>query len=550
VAGLTLVILTTAILPCLALFLLCLRVETRIDQKQAQLMLASAIHDRNAMIENIPMLSIENARSSVDSLNRYETHLDNFSGVYYKTQFEWLAPHAAPTGRETFAAWFSDLVYWLHHAYNAHGAESLAVIADRQYEGSLSSGPKTGLPQDWQWSTVGLDEELRVHGVANQVDGRVWTSLRTYPLWKEIAAGIAICAIATVCIGILIAIVTRKFFLNVAEPPLPVSRGELLKMAASSSRLLILIPSWAVWRHLSPRRTLDIASLASDAQWGETFDSGGLKGSGTLVLEHFDFQMTDPACTAQKLALLRRLEATGRRVAIVSTIDTLQFLSPAAAGSAAGATYPLYSFEPVDYEGWRPAGKRGRAPLPAAIGDECGPTPELRRIGEHLARSIAVDRLTATEEIVQEILDRAAGHYRSLWNLCTDDERFALMQLAEDGMANPMNRSALRQLIRKGLVVKDPRYRLMNESFRRFVTAAPAREESIRWSEESAQEGWGRVRGGFVVGVVLVAAFLFATQQEFLQTWTGYLTAALGGMGTIFRLLNVVRSKTNAAKSA
>jgi hypothetical protein len=48
----------------------------------------------------------------------------------------------------------------------------------------------------------------------------------------------------------------------------------------------------------------------------------------------------------------------------------------------------------------------------------------------------------------------------------------------------------------------------------------------------------------------LVAAFLFATQQEFLQTWTGYVTAAVGGMGMVFRLLNSVRPKGATTRSA
>jgi hypothetical protein len=292
---------------------------------------------------------------------------------------------------------------------------------------------------------------------------------------------------------------------------------------------------------------VDIAASATDGAWSEAIDVDSRAGRrGTIVLERFDYRLGDATCAAQKLSLLGRIARTRRRVAIVSTADVLPLLNSSLPAGADSTLEPLYGFDTLVYPGETSAASTDGK---SAIDRECSGTPELRRIGRNLAPGHGA-RQQSPDERVQEVLDRASGYYLSVWKSCTDEERFSLFQLAEDGMANPMNRSALRHLMRKGLVLKDPQYRFMNESFRRFAGAAPTPEEVSRWSDEAGREGWGRVRGGFIVGLVLVAAFLFATQQEFLQTWTGYVTAAVGGMGMVFRLLNSVRPKGATTRSA
>ena len=42
--------------------------------------------------------------------------------------------------------------------------------------------------------------------------------------------------------------------------------------------------------------------------------------------------------------------------------------------------------------------------------------------------------------------------------------------------SNPTNGRAIRQMVRQGLITTDPQFRLMNESFRRFLRSAGVRQ--------------------------------------------------------------------------
>jgi hypothetical protein len=61
------------------------------------------------------------------------------------------------------------------------------------------------------------------------------------------------------------------------------------------------------------------------------------------------------------------------------------------------------------------------------------------------------------------------------------------------------------------------------------------------WQRESRQSGWGRAHGVFFTNMLLIGVFLLTTQNELWQSSAGYVTTALGGFGTLAKLLNTVR---------
>jgi len=111
-----------------------------------------------------------------------------------------------------------------------------------------------------------------------------------------------------------------------------------------------------------------------------------------------------------------------------------------------------------------------------------------------------------------------------------------LSQLAEDGLMNPMNGRAIRQLIRRGLIVQDPAVRIMNESFRRFFRSATTLEMKQRWVAESRRSGWGKVRGAFFATMIVLGIFLLMTQNALWQSSAAYVTTAFGALGTLAKL--------------
>src|SRR5262249_14845295 len=98
---------------------------------------------------------------------------------------------------------------------------------------------------------------------------------------------------------------------------------------------------------------------------------------------------------------------------------------------------------------------------------ECAPTAPLRRIGMAIAGSSQNADL-GQEELTTEVLARARAYYRALWATCSKEEKMALFDLAQDGFVNATH-PVLQRLGQHRLIVRDPRLRLMNESFRRFV---------------------------------------------------------------------------------
>jgi hypothetical protein len=176
---------------------------------------------------------------------------------------------------------------------------------------------------------------------------------------------------------------------------------------------------------------------------------------------------------------------------------------------------------------------------------ECRATPELEALRNEVEEELANED-ASQEMVILQILETADEHYEQLWKASSEDERFVLSQLASDGLLNPVNTAAIRKLLKRGLLVHEPPFRIMNESFRRFVLTAATPEMRQGWRDESRATGWGKARGVFSTIMILVAVFLLATQNALWQSAAAYVTTAIGGVGTLMKLFHVVRGDKSA----
>ena len=281
--------------------------------------------------------------------------------------------------------------------------------------------------------------------------------------------------------------------------------------------------------------------MASKPNWAEDLDLDKLEVNTVIEIQHFEHGLNDPELNSQKLILLLRLlgrentqlaavmkvppssEDYGRMFPTLEVIDLRE--------------EPFYWLQ--QYEG----------PARDLIWKECGAMPALWPIGAHLAKDIKAEKTHSEETIASEILERADGYYRLVWKECSDDQKFALAQLAEDGLVNPTNERAIRQLVRRGLITTDPQFRLMNESFRRFVRSATSAGLKQEWLRESRRSGWGKAHGAFFTTMILLGAFLLTTQNALWQSSAGYVTTALGALGTLVKLFNTYRGGGTTEKA-
>jgi len=295
---------------------------------------------------------------------------------------------------------------------------------------------------------------------------------------------------------------------------------------------------------------INVRQLAAEANWGEKFDVPKLPEGAPVVVENFDWELDDTASNGQRLILLERLVAHARKVIVVSAVDpspfTINHCGSEADEEDGRWAAVLGAFRRINlshHSTWT-FGVQIRKMLPA-IWQECSVRPELYRVGEDLWRSRHRRHPLEPEQVVSEVGERAAQYYYLEWRSCTQEECFLLTGLAQDGMVNPRNMASLRQLLRRKLIVRDPQLRVMNESFRRFVLAQAGVSMREEWESEAAGSGWGKARGPFATALVLVGLFLLATQQQFLQTSAGLLTAAGGCVAVLLKLIGLVQGRSS-----
>jgi len=155
-------------------------------------------------------------------------------------------------------------------------------------------------------------------------------------------------------------------------------------------------------------------------------------------------------------------------------------------------------------------------------------------------------RSVSAAQIIDEVQERADGYYRDLWSTSSRDERLALFDLAQDGFINSEN-PGVPSLFRRGLVVRSPELRPLNESFRRFILKAGTAEEIHKWEEANAPNRWNAVRWPVLAAAAFGAFLLFVTHREMFDTGVFFVGALGGSVAGIFKLLEVFKSTRPAS---
>jgi hypothetical protein len=564
-----------------------------------------------SLFDAIPGTKVKNAGLGVTDepgapgADRCNTVMDFYLSSYFNTRVN-TQPRPETTmgpSSDRLDESFLRFAHFLHHSFNQIGAEALGVLRDpvpeaayvskapAKPEWALLSKVRTLLagwlgnpesqqlrrePGEWEWEWVPKDEQRPKRplqlwalegadvspctapvaaGPAKQPEKNYLVVASEAPTgrdsaWSNIFTWLAV----TVAMSLLFRLVTRRIFLFDLGQPLSQSVEELGEALKGTANMLVLT---AAGQHRPPELAsgaasrIDIRELAAQPHWGEKFDEAKTPVRGAVVVENFDWELASPEANRQRLILAEGLVARSPKVIFVSAVDPTPFLiqhrASDTAGDASRWAAILRAFTRINL-GRKSSGvlsEQVAKELPA-LWQECSVQPELQRIGEELWLARNPRHALEPEQVVSEVGERAVEHYYLEWRSCTDEECFLLAGLARDGTVNPRNTASLRQLLRRGLIVRDPQFRIMNESFRRFVLdqAASMQED---WDNEASGSGWGKVRGPLATALVLVGLFLLSTQQQFLQTSSGLLTAAGGCVAMLLRLIGAAQGKTSDA---
>jgi hypothetical protein len=584
---LTTIVLTlilTAVFPAFGLFYVALNVEYRLQAKQGQLYLSEEFQAREHRLAFD--FEQEHHRPGADvtanmRTRRRDTMLDNYSGSYYRTSIYAESHHAGNAlnlgsmgdlpNREHYHEWFLDRIYALHHPYNDVAGQMLGVVRNRKPPRLSEPPPLLDPYPEWIWDTERQLLVLRRHGFLSLKEvGRdggkdrkdpptdlvlcsVLTSRRSR---AELLDCFEILSLVLLIIVPLMRAVGRKMFLFHIRRPLS---GQ-----AAGKHRLILLDSWDEWK--APPGTIDLRSAwigpsKATPAYTQIEELFAALPPQKVVLSHFGVNFEDRESCIWTLKLLEQLALeTHREVDLVSEVDLFYYISGSLVQQDVTAEgvpdWPslsrwaaaLVNFEKVDLRSPVAPPKTPLTPaLRTFVKEECMVKPELVRIFTQVINRLdGVEALTE-EQLVQELLDRADVFYHSLWAACTKDEWFVLMQLAKDGMVNPKNERPIRQLLRRGLIRRDP-FRMMNESFRLFVLNACPHDVVQEWEQDARRSGWGRVKGGFMMALIMIVGFLLATQQDLWQSSLTIVTATLGTVGTIFKVITAIQGRNLSDK--
>lgn len=401
--------------------------------------------------------------------------------------------------------------------------------------------------------------------------------------WKWLGL-IAAIAILLLLIHGLVRFVARRFFLLDLDLPnskvLP-ENCVLLRDALTGNG-----KKWdAAQYHVT-----DLSPVTDWPDWREKLTQAN-ETSLPVVLENFERSMNDSAANTEKLMAIEHLLCSKRRVVVVSTVDPMSFSfkpengQPVAANNGGAnniASDPAAATEKktqAPNEAGReliPYGSETEiqarwtavfASLPTVFAPE-GSTLEFRTANPHLLnilntrgpwRYIEVigkgiagngtghknDR-ARNEEQISQVVEQARPLHQALWQSCTEGQRCTLIQLAQDGLLSPKNKH-LRWLVKRGLVVRDPELRLMDESFRRFVVSISREQDIEAWRQQEGGSAWQLMKAPLLLITVGVALFLFVTQKDVYDSTISFMSAVTAGIAALFKLLGMFQKGKGGA---
>lgn len=234
-----------------------------------------------------------------------------------------------------------------------------------------------------------------------------------------------------------------------------------------------------------------------------------------VILNHFEFGAKNVNATYFKLILLENLLRKLRKtkILIVSTMDPSAMLDIVLRSQEKNKDHQTL-------ERWSEVLGKFRIELNRVSMNRVFHLLKLKR-GDGLQDSFAYQSLVTYYHF-----------YLSIWQSLSNQEKFFVYDLAEDGLVNSYDKQTLSLLLNKGLIIqRNGRLRLFTKGFRNFVVAGLSEMEMVKLIEKiEDNSNWNRIRVPLVMILMAILLFILWSQQETstkLITSLGALSAAI-----------------------
>ena len=403
---------------------------------------------------------------------------------------------------------------------------------------------------------------------------------------------------------LLLYMIWQLFLFKIEEPDCDELQDSCLD-SESPSRLLVLGPHFVGKDRLlermglNPANIIDIKKVSRFSTWDDVLKTK----DGPIVLDNFDYGMDDSYHRKQKLALLEALRKENRTTIALSTLKAEGFSSANGKnghtngqlnghsngdktgdtngdkkgetnGSCSVTKAPAFSDGWTDEFSWflkeepKDSGNaewfktelaKSKDKLLARAGSdeqmiesafemiekECSPRAYLQNVGLAIARQSNAGTL-GTTALLKQISSSAKPHYAAIWNDCSGEEKLTLTRLAEYGLLSPKDPDT-EVLLRKGLIVRDPAIRIMNESFKLFIRSMHTDDELAACEKKAkVTSNWEVLKVPLTIGLLSVAAFLLLTQRDLYNSAVPFIGSLAAALPSFLKLLSLFRPGAKA----
>lgn len=581
ITSLVLLFILTVTIPSLAFFKLCVNYEEVNLVRQEQLSLAAFYQSRTekvaAAYQRINFPSAEKREEFLKArLKVGREALDSYEGTSTSLKAEPL-----PSDFQC-----SKLEY---NRVESSIRRMLSLIHSPFERFSAATGlPKYDMPSDRDWHFCKADGSLPQLVLDHYYSDRgllITSDVRPAQLPGNLFWWLCLAALVFL-IYRLTMFASRNLFLQAFDDVAAASCNILPRLKEGSINTLIICAP-GLREQLPVSEIYSSSALVLDAREACKTDSQGVKDNGwnpdqykAFVLDHLEYRIDDDQVNEEKLRLLEDLVIKRKKqVFIISTVDPLSYLDRVQVSDTPGDgaierrkqlverwAEVLRGFSKCHYRVGAEAASDGKnipTEQPSVVAEEPGPAAEKSRAAAELLRAECAysPRLKIIEKeitlqlslaemsptmIIDEVLDRAMAYYYALWVDLSIKEKLLLVQLAQEGFVNPNNAHLVQELVRKGLIIRDPGVQIFNESFRRFVASVEAPEHIRYWEQTDIKGGWASIRILFWAGLIGLVAFLLYTQRDLLQSGVALLTAVVGTVAGLLKVLDDLQKKRSS----
>ncbi|MDB4900867.1 MAG: hypothetical protein JWQ63_148 [Mucilaginibacter sp.] len=311
----------------------------------------------------------------------------------------------------------------------------------------------------------------------------------------------------------------------------------------------------------------------ADPTWKECREKA-LESETMVIINHFEYNIRNVNTNIIKLNFLEALLQKGKcKVFIISTVHPVTFLNSFSSGVDSSNELANKTLQENDLERWHVLLGHFRILIQSLEGSRIPPHVSImeRIIMEETQYTHFLHKMqglslkiqpsldnsdfdaigTTTDSLIFKLQLTSQYFYTYIWQSLTQEEKFLLYDLAEDGLVNSYDNYNLSMLISKGLIIRfNGTLMLFNRGFRNFILTSIGNAEVNRIKNLVKDTGnWGNLKTPLILAILAILVFLIASQQEAYSSIITYITALGAGISGILKIFSMVGNNNNSQKA-